>query len=54
VMVSPVLSFTRTWNILCIPQPSWNICVALHCWGTVSVMFQFSAVMSPMLVVVRV
>jgi len=34
--------------------PSWNTCVALHCWGTVSVMFQFSAVMSPMLVVLRV
>jgi len=33
--------------------PLWNTCVALHCWGTVSVMFQSSAVMSPMLVVIR-
>jgi len=25
VMVSPVLSFTRTWNILCMPQPSLSM-----------------------------
>jgi len=48
-----LLSGQFIFLVVALYVPLWNICVALHCCGTVSVMFQFSAVMSPMLVAIR-